>query len=150
MEDSITEDGASRRKSGRSIRKPDLFIEEQYEGSLLNNGSAKRKRPSNVATAVEEEDEADEDSTSEQESEGEADEEELREQRKAVRSRVSKYSSKRQKTANGVGGSLAIRSANIQSQAMSKAVKVHKARARQSQVNQVGLYGQWLQFTLVL
>jgi cohesin complex subunit SA-1/2 len=150
MEDSITEDGASRRKSGRSIRKPDLFIEQQHEGSLLNNGSAKRKRHSNAATGGEKEDEVESSSTSEQESEGEADEEELREQRKAVRSRVSKSSSKRQKVANGVGGSLAIRSANIQSQAMSKAVKVQKARARQSQANQVGLYGQWLQFALLL
>ena len=133
----------NRRKSGRSIRKPDLYSQEVNEGSSLSNGSFKRKRtPLNSTTNGEGLERSSIDS-SEEESEGEADEEELKEMRRAKRTRKpsDKPAAKRSKPAKGHGTALAIRSANLQGKAASKSAKVQKARTRQSQVVQQGLYG---------
>lgn len=136
-----TQDTADRRKSARSIRKPELYAEEHYEGSLLSNGSTKRKRPTNGTGGENLDEDEDEDSLSEG-SEGEADEEELREKRRMARSKTaSKPAPKKVRRSNGVDATLAIRSANVQSKAPSKATKVQQARARKSQANEEGLYG---------
>ncbi|RMZ85609.1 hypothetical protein DV737_g548, partial [Chaetothyriales sp. CBS 132003] len=80
---------------------------------------------------------------SDEESDGDPDEEEMREQRRAQRKRPSaKPATKRARTANGASTTLAIRSANIQSKAPSKAAKAQKARARPSQANKEGLYAE--------
>ena len=140
---SALENDGNRRKSARSIRKPDLFSEEQHEGSLLSNGSAKRKRiPNSDAEDEQDVDDAPE-SSQDDDSEGDADEEELNEKRKAARPKKSSgvYPAKKAKTSNGIGTALAIRSANAQSKPASKAAKAQQARSRQSQANQAGLYG---------
>jgi cohesin complex subunit SA-1/2 len=135
------QDAADRRKSARSIRKPELFAEEHHEGSLLSNGSMKRKRTTNGTFDDDPDEDEDQDSSTE-ESEGEADEEELREKRRIARSKVNgKPASKKARKSNGVDATLAIRSANVQSKAPSKAVKVQQARARKSQAHEKGLYG---------
>ena len=135
------QDAADRRKSARSIRKPEFFAEENHEGSLLSNGSAKRKRTTN-GTADDERDEDEDEESSSEESEGEADEEELREKRRIARSKsAGKPASKKPRTSSRRDTTLAIRSANVQSKAPSKAAKVQQARARKSQVNEEGLYG---------
>jgi cohesin complex subunit SA-1/2 len=132
---------ADRRKSGRSVRKPELFAEERHEGSLLSNGSAKRKRRTNGTTYGELDEDGDQDSSPE-ESEGEADEEELREKRRIARHKAAgKPAPKKARKSSGVDATLAIRSANAQTKAPSKAAKVHQARARKSQANEEGLYG---------
>lgn len=135
------QDAANRRKSARSIRKPELFAEEHHEGSLLSNGSTKRKRTTN-GTVDEELDEDQDQGSSPEESEGEADEEELREKRRILRSKATgKPAPKKARKSNGVDATLAIRSANVQSKAPSKMAKVQQARARKSQANEEGLYG---------
>jgi cohesin complex subunit SA-1/2 len=136
-----TLDAANRRKSTRSIRKPELFAEERHEGSLLSNGSMKRKRSTNGAVD-EELDENEDQESSPEESEGEADEEELREKRRVTRSKTTgKPTPKKARKSNGVGATLAIRSANVQSKVPSKVAKNQQARARKSQANEEGLYG---------
>ncbi|RMZ88690.1 hypothetical protein DV736_g4084, partial [Chaetothyriales sp. CBS 134916] len=122
-----TQEEAGRRKSGRAIRKPDLYSQEDHTGSLL--GSTKRKRVTRAPVS--------------DESDGEPDEEEMRELRRARRKRTpAKPATKRARRANGASTTLAIRSANIQSKPLSKAAKVQKARARPSQVNKEGLYAE--------
>ena len=142
MDSSIsTPDTTNRRKSARSIRKPELFAEERYEGNPLSNGSMKRKRSTNGAVDEGLDEDEDQESSSE-ESEGDADEEELREKRRVARSKTTgKPAAKKARKSNGVGATLAIRSANVQSKAPSKVAKVQQARARKSQVNEEGLYG---------
>jgi cohesin complex subunit SA-1/2 len=142
---------ADRRKSGRTVRKPELFAEERHDGSLFSNGSTKRKRRTNGKTNDElDEDEDNESSLEEsednesslEESEGEADEEELREKRRIARYKaMGKPAPKKARKSSGVGATLAIRSANAQTKAPSKVVKVQQARARKSQANEEGLYG---------
>jgi cohesin complex subunit SA-1/2 len=137
----VAQDAADRRKSARSIRKPELFAEEHYQGSLLSNGSTKRKRTTN-GTFDDGLDEDEDQDSSPEESEGEADEEELREKRRIGRSKTTrKPAPKKARKSNGVDATLAIRSANVQSKAPSKAAKVQEARARKSQANEEGLYG---------
>ena len=140
----MTEETNDRRKSGRPSRKPDNFLEEHHEGSLLSNGSMKRKRTTNgTADGDPEEGVDDDEEFSSEASEGEADEEELKEHRRAARAKpTGKPAHKKSKIANGVGTPLAIRSANVQSNAQSKPSKAQKARARQSQAHQEGLYGR--------
>ena len=78
----------SRRKSGRVVKRPDIFAEEDHQGSILSNGSAKRKRTpiSKKAGTGDDEDEIDSDEgTDEDDSENEPDEEEVKEKRKAQR-----------------------------------------------------------------
>lgn len=138
---STAQEANDRRKSARTIRKPQLYATELDEASLLSNGSTKRKRA--VNGDVDEEDNEDEEGeTSSEESEGEADEEELREKRLAARAKTNgKPASKKPRTSNGAGATLAIRSANLQGRQPSKTAKVQQARARKSQVNAEGLYG---------
>ena len=140
------QDMADRRKSARSIRKPELFAEERHEGSLLSNGSTKRKRTTN-GTIDDEPDEDEDDESSPEESEGEADEEELREKWHTARSKATrKPAPKKARKSNKMDATLAIRSANVQSKAPSKAAKVQQARARKSQANEEGLYGRLMSF----
>ena len=128
------QEAADRRKSARSVRKPEFFGEEHHDGSVLSNGSTKRKRATNG--------EEDEDESSSEESESEADEEELREKRRAAKSKTTgKPASKKARKSIGVDTTLAIRSANVQSKQPSKAAKIQQARARKSQANAEGLYG---------
>lgn len=132
---------ADRRKSGRTVRKPELFAEERHDGSLFSNGSTKRKRRTNGKTNDELDEDEDKESSLE-ESEGEADEEELREKRRIARYKaMGKPAPKKARKSSGVGATLAIRSANAQTKAPSKVVKVQQARARKSQANEEGLYG---------
>lgn len=132
---------ADRRKSGRSVRKPELFAEERYEGNLLSNGSAKRKRRTN-GTIHDELDEDEDEDPSLEESESEADEEELRQKRRIARYKaMGKPAPKKARKSSGVNATLAIRSTNAQTKAPSKAAKVQQARARKSQANEEGLYG---------
>ena len=101
----------------------------------------KRKRSTNGAVD-EELDENEDQESSPEESEGEADEEELREKRRIARSKTTgKPAPKKARKSNGVGATLAIRSANVQSKAPSKVAKAQQARARKSQANEEGLYG---------
>jgi len=146
--DSIHEESLpNRRRSGRVSRKPGLFAEEDYEG---NYGSSKRKRAMNGA-AGNPHDEDDDDESPSDESEGEADEEELREQRRKAKPKSGiKHASKKARISNGADTTLAIRSANVQSRYPSKAEKLQKARARQSQANQEGLYGKYKSRCLML
>ena len=136
----------SRRKSGRVSRRPDIFAEEDHQGSILSNGSAKRKRTpiSKTANADRDDDEIQSDQESEEESESEPDEEEVKEKRRAQRKKttVAKPAAKRAKTTNGTDTTLAIRSANIQSRPASKSAKTQKARARPSQANKEGLFAE--------
>ncbi|KKY27717.1 putative nuclear cohesin complex subunit [Phaeomoniella chlamydospora] len=139
----LEESNANRRKSGRQIRKPQIFAEEDHFGSVVTNGSAKRKRASRVS---ENDDDVDEDlsETSEEEDEDqdEPDEEELRAQRRAAKAKkapTKKPASKKAKVANGTGTSLAIRTTNSAAQ---KGTKLQKARARPSQMHEEGLYAE--------
>jgi len=137
----------NRRKSGRVVRKPDLFSEDHYHSSFLSNGSAKRKRISS-AGAPAEMDEDEEEQTSSDESDDvdteddPPDEEELREERRTQRKRASgvKPAVKRAKIAHGAGTTLAIRSGKTQSRPLAKGAKTKRARARPSQAQQEGLY----------
>lgn len=136
-----TPETGDRRKSTRSIRKPELFAQERHQDSRISNGSAKRKRTANGTVHHELEEEEDQESSPE-ESEGEADEEELRDKSRIARSKMmGKPAPKKVRRSNGGDATLAIRSANVQSKAPSKAAKVQQARARKSQANEEGLYG---------
>jgi cohesin complex subunit SA-1/2 len=139
-----TQQTSDRRKSGRAVRKPGLFAEEYHDGSLLSNGSAKRKRQPNGDTLNEPSGDEDEDEDEDDESEGSANEEELKERRRQSRNKkaTTKPASKRARLSDENGTTLAIRSANVPSKSASQKVKVQKARWRQSQVNQEGLYGK--------
>lgn len=151
--DSSAPDGdpESRRRSGRVVRKPDLFSQEHHEGGSHKNGSTKRKRISNTTAAGDGENDEDEDKDGESEddddgdnSEEEPDEEELKAKRRAKRAKAStaKPATKRAKTTTGTSTTLAIRSANVQSKSAAKGSKTQKARARPSQAHQEGLYAE--------
>ena len=133
-------DASNRRRSGRQVRKPEHFGGEEHVRSVVTNGSAKRKRINQPTANGVSEEEDDSESSEEEEDESEPDEEELKERRRA--NRAKKASSKQPATkkakTNGAGPSLAIRTANNATQ---KGKKVQKARARQSQMNEEGLYG---------
>jgi cohesin complex subunit SA-1/2 len=133
---------STRRKSGRVPRRPDVFAEEEHAGSLLTNGSAKRKRISNITAEDIQDDDDDDDSSEDGDSDSEPGEEELKEKRRNQRKRpkVSKSASKRAGAKPST--TLAIRSANVPSRSASKSAKIQKARARQSQVNKEGLYAE--------
>lgn len=139
-----TQDDTNRRRSGRQRRKPDLFAQEKHVGSIISNGSAKRKRAPNGALDAEPRDDMEDGISSEEEEEEEsADEEELKEKRRASRKRetVSKPAAKKAKVTNGISSPLAIRTApNVKSKAPKNA-KIQKARIRPSQLNKEGLYG---------
>ncbi|KIX08214.1 uncharacterized protein Z518_02870 [Rhinocladiella mackenziei CBS 650.93] len=134
MVDSSVPNGTpeSRRRSGRIVRKPDLFSQENHEGSVLTNGSTKRKRVTNATTADDDEDDE------------EPDEEELRAERRAPRARATaaKPATKRTKTASGPNTTLAIRSAKSQSKSGTKGSKTQKARVRPGQMHEQGLYAE--------
>ncbi|KAL2438712.1 Cohesin subunit psc3 [Exophiala dermatitidis] len=142
----------SRRKSGRVVRKPDLFSQEHHDRSTLRNGATKRKRTTEATAAGGDDDddeneqiEEDEESETEDgDSEGEPDEEELKAKRRAQRARrpAAKPATKRAKTASGPSTTLAIRSVNAQTKSGSKASKAQRARARPSQAHQQGLYAE--------
>ncbi|KAK4935103.1 cohesin complex subunit [Elasticomyces elasticus] len=137
----------SRRRSGRVVRKPDVFAEEHYDGSLPTNGTTNRKRPAPTTTEDDEQDDEDEDEDEESEEdndEDEPDEEELKAQRRARRAKpqAAKPAAKRAKTTNGPSTTLAFRSANAQKGAGNKASRAQKARARPSQAHQQGLYAE--------
>ncbi|KAF7507765.1 hypothetical protein GJ744_010066 [Endocarpon pusillum] len=141
----ITQENGERRKSGRAVRKPDVFAEEHHEGSLLINGSGKRKRQSRGDALLDLDADAfqEEESESDEQSEGSADEEELKERRRQSRQKKSTPKpSKRVKISNGTGTTLAIRSAKVTPKSASQKARVQKARSRQSQVNQEGLYAE--------
>ncbi|EXJ94245.1 hypothetical protein A1O1_02638 [Capronia coronata CBS 617.96] len=136
-----------RRKSGRIVRKPDVFSQELHEGSAFMNGSTKRKRLTDTTAAHDGEDQENEDEESESEddeSEGEPDEEELKARRRAQRTKgaAAKPATKRARTTNSSSTTLAIRSGNAQSKSGSKGAKTQKARARPSQAHQQGLYAE--------
>ena len=125
MEDSET----NRRRSGRAIRKPYLFAEEEHAGSILSNGSSKRKHDD-----VDCEDGFHGRTRSESEEESSGDEE-TQDKRRNVR-----HGSKRAKP-NGATA-LAIRPANVPSKPRTKSAKAQKARARPSQMHLEGLYAE--------
>ena len=135
---------AGRRKSGRTMRRPDVFSEEVHEGSILSNGSAKRKRtPDDNIDPEDEEDEASSSSSDGGEDDEEPDEEELKEKRKAAKARnATKPVQKKAKTTKSITKPLAIRPASAQNIRNARAApqKIQKARARQSQANQDTLY----------
>lgn len=144
----------NRRKSGRTIRKPDLFSED-HETSVLSNGSAKRKHDAvGVDTEEVEGDDASE-SISDEESEGEPDEEELREQRRAARKKTSQRApaAKKAKMANGVGTKLAMRPAT-NGKKPAKRPRAKKSRSQQNAAGEdddaEGLFGILLVCTLCL
>ena len=140
-----TQETGERRKSGRAVRKPDIFAEEHHEGSLLSNGSGKRKRQSNGDAFLDPDADKFEEEESDEQSEGSADEEELKERRRQARQKKSTPKpTKRAKISNGTGTTLAIRSAKVPPKSASQKARVQKARSRQSQVNQEGLYGKAL------
>lgn len=142
-----TQEISDRRKSGRAVRKPDLFAEEHHEGSLLINGSVKRKRQPNGDTFLDPDADEPDDEDSVEESEGSANEEELKEKRRKPRNKraTPKSTTKRAKITNGNGTTLAIRSANVPSKSASQKAK---ARSRQSQVGQEDLYGRYSDMSL--
>ncbi|KAK5331906.1 cohesin complex subunit [Exophiala xenobiotica] len=135
----------SRRKSGRVVRRPEIFSQEHHEGSLPTNGTSKRKRPAEATDADgDEEDDEEESEDDEDESEDEPDEEELKAQRRAQRTNAAaaKPASKRAKTIGGSSTTLAMRPANTTRTAGGKAAKTQKARARPSQAHLQGLYAE--------
>ena len=143
----VDETTTNRRKSGRQVRKPKQFGDEEHYGSVITNGSAKRKRTSGFPENIESDEDGASDSPDDEEEVGdddddEPDEEELKEQRKASKSRKKPSrvpASKKAKVTNGTGPALAIRPAKSATQ---KGSKVQKARARLSQMNEQGLYGE--------
>lgn len=137
-----TSTDTNRRRSGRTIRKPELFAEEHHERNFLGNGSVKRKRKQTEDDNVEDHNDSS-NSTSSEEDEEEPDEEELKERRRTSRNGkvVASHPAKRPKT-NGASTTLAIRSANIPAQPRSKAARTAKARARPSQLHQEDLYAE--------
>ncbi|KPI38374.1 Cohesin subunit psc3 [Cyphellophora attinorum] len=114
---------SSRRKSGRVSRAPAVFADEEHAGSLLQNGSAtKRKRVNHDDIQDSDADESDEDSD-----ESEPAEEEIRAKRREQKKRpaAAKPAPKRAKTAAKSGATLAIRSANVPSKPANKAQKLY-------------------------
>lgn len=138
-----TED-AGRRRSGRTIRQPQLFADEYHEINTPVNGSVKRKR-ANTANQGDQPDDVDDDVESAgtgEESEGEPDEEETRDKRpRRTNAVVAKPATKRPKTTNGVSTTLAIRSANVAGKSASKFAR-QKARSRPSQFEASGLFAE--------
>ncbi|KAL9623451.1 MAG: hypothetical protein Q9160_002344 [Pyrenula sp. 1 TL-2023] len=141
---SAAQDGANRRKSGRQTRKPELFAQEEHLGSVIPNGSAKRKRAPNGVKETEPRGDGGKESSSEEEEEEEesADEEELKEKRRASRNKkaAKKPAAKKAKVTNGIGSPLAIRTAPSAKSKAPNTAKVQKARSRPSQMNREGLY----------
>lgn len=137
-----TQDSNNRRKSGRAVRKPDLFADEHHEGSITSNGSVKRKRQQRSDAFFDQDDAEIEEEDLDDEDEGSADEEDFNERRPQPRSKkaASKPTTKRPKISANPSKTLAIRSANVPSKNYQKS-KGLKARSRPSQVNQEGLYG---------
>jgi cohesin complex subunit SA-1/2 len=130
---------ANRRKSGRTIRKPDLFAEDNFAGSVLESSSAKRKRAQQAANANDDDGDDDEE-VSEEETEDEADEEEIREKRRV--SKQKKPAAKKQKLVNGTGPQLAIRPPPNRQKAP-KSSKAKAPRVRKSQAGDANsLYGK--------
>ncbi|KEF55428.1 uncharacterized protein A1O9_08178 [Exophiala aquamarina CBS 119918] len=148
--DSNSPNGApeSRRKSGRVVHKPNLFSQELHEGSILANGSTKRKRISRGSAPEQHDDDDDDDDSDddddEEQSEAEPDEEELRANRRVQKLKrpSGKPATKRTKTTNGSSTTLAIRPADKKGTAAGKGSKTQKARARPSQAHQLGLYAE--------
>lgn len=138
-----TQDNANRRRSGRQTRKPELFAQEEHLGSVIPNGSAKRKRAPNGTDATDLPNDDEEEGSSEEEEEESADEEELKEKRKASRNKktTAKPAAKKAKIINGIGSPLAIRTAPSAKSKASRTAKSQKARNRPSQANKEGLYG---------
>lgn len=140
--------GESRRKSGRVVHKPNLFSTELYEGSILANGSTKRKRISRSDAHEDQQDDnpddLDDSDDDDEESASEPGEEELKAKRRAQRAKraTGKPAVKRTKTANGSSTTLAIRSATAKGAAGGKGSKTQKARTRPSQAHQSGLYAE--------
>lgn len=137
----------SRRRSGRVVRKPDVYSQQHQERSILTNGSTKRKRLTEATPAddgSDEENDGEEPDSEDDESEGEPDEEELKARRRAQRARGTRAqpATKRAKTTGGSSTTLAIRSVNAQSKPGSKGTKTQKARARPSKAHQQGLYAE--------
>ena len=139
----LQETSDNRRKSGRAIRKPEKFAQEEHLGSVVKSSAKRKRTPNGVITNAlgDEADSSDEDE--EEEAEESPDEEELREQRRAARNKkdASKPVAKKAKVTNGVTSPLTIRTAPSAKSRPTKAAQVQKARARKSQVNQEGLYG---------
>jgi cohesin complex subunit SA-1/2 len=127
----------TRRKSGRTVRKPDLFAEDNFAGSLVESSSAKRKRAQQSANDDEEDLSEDE---SEDMSESEADEEEIKATRGAARQK--KPAPKKQKVVNGARPQLALRPPPNR-QKPAKKGKAQVPRVRKSQAGDVNsLYGK--------
>lgn len=143
-----TQDSTTRRKSGRQTRKPEKFAQEEHLGSVIPNGSAKRKRAPNGVKEAETPGDGEKESSSEEEEEEEesADEEELKEKRRTSRKKKApnKPAAKKAKVTNGIGSPLAIRTAPSAKSKAPKTAKVQKARSRPSQLNKDGLYGTLL------
>ncbi|KIY01342.1 uncharacterized protein Z520_02894 [Fonsecaea multimorphosa CBS 102226] len=142
----------SRRRSGRAVRKPEIYSQGLRDSSVLANGTGKRKRVADSTNedddendeSEEDDEEEEEDEDEDEEDEGEPDEEELKAQRRAQRAKAAaaKPATKRAKTSSGASTTLAIRSTNIQSKPAARASKSSKARARPSQAHQQGLYAE--------
>ncbi|CRG83731.1 Cohesin subunit psc3 [Talaromyces islandicus] len=141
----VEHDGASssRRKSGRAIRKPELFSKAVHSIGL--NNPEKRKRNTTLDDNQDDDDEdEDEESESEDDDDDDADEEEEKERRRAARKAATKRkavnkpsasSSKSSRAAkkpkiNGTGKSLAIRPATNGRQSKKPAPKKRTAPPR--------------------
>ena len=143
---------ANRRKSGRNVRRPDLYSEDNFAGSLLESSSVKRKRT--ALNDITNRDASDEEPESEgdAESEGDPDEEELREQRRVSKQKKkpSPAPKKKQKVAlNGSEAHLPMRpAANTGKKVATKArTRAKKPRVRPSQAGDANsLYGKITQF----
>lgn len=140
LSDPGSSNAINRRKSGRAVKKPELF---QDDPATLSAGSAKRKRADRAGGEDEDmgDDASDEDSVDE--SDGVADEEELKERRRRSR-RAKKVQSKpvakKPKTVNGMG-KLAIRPAP---NGVKKAPRPKKSHPRPSAAEETdGLYGMF-------
>ena len=131
---SDTQTGATRRKSGRVVRKPEFLA------ASSPTGSAKRKRTEQDGEDVDMGDDTEEEEVDD-ESEGEPDEEEVREKKRAKKGKKAarKPAPKKSKT-NGETVSLAIRPA-----AGGKAKKPRKARPLKNVAAEEaeGLYGKY-------
>ena len=131
--DPDTQTGATRRKSGRVVKKPEFLA------ASSPTGSAKRKRTKQDEGDVDIGDDTEEEV--DDESEGEPDEEEVREKKRAKKGKKAarKPAPKKSKT-NGETVSLAIRPA-----AGGKAKKPRKARPLKNAAAEEaeGLYGKY-------
>lgn len=131
--------GENRRRSGRTIRKPDLYSQENNDTIPSGLASAKRKRAHlDKADDLEDADESSDEDSEDDDQDEEPDDEELKEQRQIQRKkRTNQPATKRVRTTNGNSTTLAIRSAN---NSTSRFTKSQKARSRPSQAHQGGLY----------